>query len=707
MWYSPLVVLFNLIPLYFAYLVSRRGRAQANWATRSSETILGYLAIVQVTLFALGMIGCLRIEYVSGVICCLGIGCWYLQRTQPTEIQQTIPQFGEAKRSSLFNLILAVAFAMLIHHIGQWAKFYCLRATELQGDDYWYRYSIPIYWLANHDISTDRLFGFTGSYPKGAELYSIWFMLPFQNLSQSDCLTWTNWTSLPFLLLAIASINRLFNHDEQNPSWGWLVGVCLLCTSKIIDLLVLEYATIDLAGPCLLLSAFAMLRELSHAQASIPAVWYRRVIYLSIAVGLAVGIKMLALPVATVLMLYVYWRAYRGGGVKRMICTLMLTISVCVIVAGYWYIRNLLIYGNPFFPARFLGLPHLEWIYHRSTLNEYFRTFGFSKGIADSVRVFFNWPYVHGVVALLGGVAGVILAVRPIGQQDHRVFSRLAVISASFCLLLLPGQPWSAGHEQTFQLAEIHTTNMRYITFVPVLGWVLLSLLLMTPGRLEQCRLLVMLSILFAILLSKVTNHFQAAPRVGKLFEYVIVVVLIFACLQQQRFRLQWPAAYNPRPYLLGVLMLCLLFPLVILGHHLKYQQAVRLNYDRIIGLEMKEAVDELNRYEQCFVIGQDRGLSLLLGERFQHIALTVDERQQPKVLQPRYRQQRADTGIPAESPVRWERIDFVVILHQNAHGVPIPSPLYEQVRNNPIFSIRKQAKGITLFARKDFPFPE
>src|SRR5204862_3485990 len=114
--------------------------------------------------------------------------------------------------------------------------------------------------------------------------------------------------------------------------------------------------------------------------------------------------KVSALPTAVIILALTAWRAGAPGARGRAVVRIALVFAVAwTVTGGYWYVRNIVHTGNPFYPAAFLGSPGTTFPY--TTLREYARHWGIARAIGDALVVYLNWPRFHAVLAIVGLVA--------------------------------------------------------------------------------------------------------------------------------------------------------------------------------------------------------------------------------------------------------------------------------------------------------------
>ena len=80
-----------------------------------------------------------------------------------------------------------------------------------------------------------------------------------------------------------------------------------------------------------------------------------------------------------------------------------------VVMAGYWYARNIVHTGNPLYPAAFLSRPGTT--FPLTTFGEYAQRYGVARTVDDAVSVYLNWPQLHGALAVIG-LVGLVAGCR-------------------------------------------------------------------------------------------------------------------------------------------------------------------------------------------------------------------------------------------------------------------------------------------------------
>jgi hypothetical protein len=253
----------------------------------------------------------------------------------------------------------------------------------------------------------------------------------------------------------------------------------LFATSQRTGVMASSFADADLALAAALFGAlaFAIPRSVDESAGVIAMdAWYAASL-----TGFAVGVKTSAVPAAVIVLLVMVLRA------RRRVATRIAAVFAVswIVMAGYWYARNVVHTGNPVYPAAFLSQPGTT--FPLTTLREYAQRYGVARTVDDAVSVYLNWPKLHGALAVIGlvGLAGWLVSVR-VKTRSERSFALATLAIVAVTLGLLPITPFSAGNAMTFVSGFIHWDSMRYVALLTILGWVALGFLVGTgvhPSR--------------------------------------------------------------------------------------------------------------------------------------------------------------------------------------------------------------------------------
>jgi hypothetical protein len=198
--------------------------------------------------------------------------------------------------------------------------------------------------LVLFETPVDRTF-----WPANYELFEAWFVV----FPHHDILI--DVASIPFYLLASASVGAIARSIGLAPRVAAWAALAYALTPA--PLLHATSSNNDLPTAATYLLILAVLfdgrRHFSHPR--------RRLLFVALALALALGTKasivflLLGLVVATGLVLWrqphreLWQNEPAWGGSGRAVVTLLL--AAAVLLAGYWYVRNAFIFGNPFYPA--------------------------------------------------------------------------------------------------------------------------------------------------------------------------------------------------------------------------------------------------------------------------------------------------------------------------------------------------------------------
>lgn len=387
-------------------------------------------------------------------------------------------------------------------------------------DSLWYHMPFAADMVQSHSVTglhyTETVFT-NWFYPQNSELLHAIGIL----LTDRDTLSlFLNFGFLGISFLAAWCIGRPYGR-------GHLTVVAAAIVLECHTLVVREpgAAKNDLVAAALLLAAVAILinawsrrervEEATGPAGPTPFVW--PIAAAGLATGLAVGTKSTALAMAAALTLAVIALAPAG---KRRAAAGWWFIPA-LLGGGYWYLRNLIVAGNPLPQATSIGpfsLPHPERlqegrpdfsIVHYATDTGVWRDY-FEPGLHQAFGGL--WPLV-----IAGAVAGGLLALlrgrEPVLRWTGAValFGLVAYVFTPLSAAGAEGEPVGFG------------INIRYAVPALLLG---LTLLPLAPRRLEGRREWVVLTLLFAVLV--LTDRADAVLRdPGRTFAVPLAILVV------------------------------------------------------------------------------------------------------------------------------------------------------------------------------------
>jgi hypothetical protein len=446
------------------------------WPARTSLALLtglsGYLLVVHTAMLAAGLAGALTIGGVALVLAMAGLGAgaatWVVGRGHARANAAGDKDGVRFTAAELFAPVGALAAGVL------WAWPHVFEATRLWvWDDYTYHMVYPALWLRDGAIAAPppgQAFTMQAWYPLSASVVASWFMLPFPG-SRGDALAWVSLTGLLYgAIVATAMAELLARLGCRRGAWA--VPVVLLLTSHRIAIMASSFSDADLAQAATLFATLVFSiprgREETRRDILVDAG------LAALLSGLAIGVKVSAVPVAVIVALAV---ALRSGRRQAAVGIALVFAGAWAITGAYWYARNWWHTGNPLYPAAFLLWPGAT--FPQTTLREYAAHYGVARTVRDALAVYGNWPAAHAALAAAGlvGMAGW-LAVRRAGAGPARDFAAAALVVSAVVLIALPSAPYSAGNGMTFVSGFIHWDSMRYVALLPLLGWAALGALL-------------------------------------------------------------------------------------------------------------------------------------------------------------------------------------------------------------------------------------
>jgi hypothetical protein len=178
-------------------------------------------------------------------------------------------------------------------------------------------------------------------FPYNAETLSIWFLLPFPG-DGFVCLAGYAWGFLVFML-AFVHARRL-----QASLFGALLSGMIILLTPPVQQIIRSYAAVDLAGPCMLLASVYFL--FPGPDRSIPSGRWNDFLAGGLCAGYSLGTKVSFLP-AVVILLVLILIVYRRIGISALFSSSLVFLGGVLLTGTFWYFRNLVLTGNPFFPA--------------------------------------------------------------------------------------------------------------------------------------------------------------------------------------------------------------------------------------------------------------------------------------------------------------------------------------------------------------------
>jgi hypothetical protein len=320
------------------------------------------------------------------------------------------------------------ALILLVGLFVWWAGRTVGSGTRYEWDDLAYHAAIPAWWARAGALELVPL-TYQAYYPANAELLALWFVVPFSSdaLANASVLAW-----MALVVLASAAIAR----EQELAALPVALGLACFVFSPEIGFFAGTFCANDLAvaglGTAMLALAWPGSRESARGRAFLCG----------LAGGLALGTKVSVAP--EVVLVWAWLGSARfGAGAGR--TGLVLFAAGALLGGGVWYARNLVLTGNPLYPAElgpFAG-PFTAAAQSKTSLVPAILA-GWAQPSfwLEFLRRRLDWPLALGIVSLLGyGVAVAVALCAGAGPRRRYLFL-LAGVGLLF-LTLFPLQPFS------------------------------------------------------------------------------------------------------------------------------------------------------------------------------------------------------------------------------------------------------------------------
>jgi hypothetical protein len=222
-------------------------------------------------------------------------------------------------------------------------------------------------------------------------------------------------------------------------------------------------------------------------------------------IGYAIGTKISFAPIAVVIVLWLLLARDDVNSFRQRTSFVLLFILGMVVTGGFWYTRNVLITGNPLYPAEFgtfrgpFGMDDqyrtklISWIIQSPTdLKQWL-------GIAKDLG---NWPLHFGIISTIGYISAIYSLFKNWPNRINVIWGRQALLLIAGVLLFITFflLPYSAttNHPTT----GLRAAN-RYVIFSYAIGLLLFSRIIEGNGHSAKFWKLLTLFSLFALAVYK------------------------------------------------------------------------------------------------------------------------------------------------------------------------------------------------------------
>jgi hypothetical protein len=333
--------------------------------------------------------------------------------------------------------------------------------------------------------------------------------------------------------LSLALLAAWCAHPQRSVAPATLAGVGVLLSSPLFVVFDGGRATNDLAGIALWLSAVALLLNGGGRRSAIALA--------AVAAGMALATKLTMVVPVLALTVGVIACAERGRRLK----SARVWLPWLAVTGGYWYVRNLVIVGNPI-PALHLGIGPLSFPSPR--LTQPFRSYTVAHYLAD-VHVWRSW-FLPGLHDAFGWAWPVIVGLAAAGWimallRGDRVLRMLGMVGiVSFLGYLVT--PSSAGGLKGRPI--LFANDLRFAFPALALGLLLLPRVLPT-------RTLVVRRLVPALLAIALVNDLAYSLKLRVSFFFVALALEMAALLIVGALALVWSRRSRRQRVALGCVL--------------------------------------------------------------------------------------------------------------------------------------------------------
>lgn len=442
---------------------------------KGRETWRRVLAIIStfpvVTLFvvlSLGLLG--KLTAISAAIL-LGAVCIILAAIRSRYSRQ-VPcistETGTGYQSSNKKVILwYTGIAVLAILAGLTAGRFIIPGIKFRADDL--AYHAPV---AAHCLVAERLvvapYSYQAYFPLNAEMFSSWLMLPFHN----DC--FANLSGSYWLML-LAGAAFCLGASQKHSKTGILFSVVLVLSSIVIKSRTQAFSGLYLAGPAFILSGVAFIVPTGKGRTIRDKL--TDIGYCGLLFGYAAGCKVTFAPAALIILVWLIFGKRDTTDKATLFKALIIFIICTAATSFFWYARNIILTGNPLFPAEFgpFDGPLPVGYQNRTKLISWIlKAPGDMGQWGYLIKEHINWPVSIFLVSAIGYIGGIYHQLRNTPERERSVAGSLLLTIGIISLVLYPLMPFS-GTVDTPQ-ANLNI-RLRFVTLPFVAGLVLFALL--------------------------------------------------------------------------------------------------------------------------------------------------------------------------------------------------------------------------------------
>ncbi|MCM8763044.1 MAG: hypothetical protein NC936_00365 [Candidatus Omnitrophica bacterium] len=282
-----------------------------------------------------------------------------------------------------------------------------------------YHFTFPVEWLKYGNLDIPITINDDPSpsyYPLNGSLLYLWLMLPFKNVMLADL------GQIPFFILAFLAVFSIAKKLNLDDLYAFFAASLFTLVPNYFKQI--EIAYVDVMVVALFMVALNYLFLLKDVFS------FKNVILFSMAFGLLLGIKTVALVYSILLLLPFLFFVIRNFEFKKFTLSILIFVILTLIFGGFSYIRNFLETGNPLYPLDFklFGLNIFKGVMSKSVYSAHFTL----KDYSLSKLLFHEGAGIQTLIFLLPSIF-LVLPVTFIRRKKE-----LSLFLAYFLILPFP-----------------------------------------------------------------------------------------------------------------------------------------------------------------------------------------------------------------------------------------------------------------------------
>ena len=414
---------------------------------------------------------------------------------------------------------------------------FIIKHTIYGSDGLSYHSFTPALWIIKNKAVIDSQIKWI-YYPYNSELFSLWFMLPYHDDALVGIVGY--YWAIVLAVLILTYGHSVFKLSTINTA---VILACILVTVTI-EHSVKSFSAVDIVPPIVILAAILITHKslcLSKINGKSPA------LIIGLFIGFAIGTKANAL---FSLIIWTFWiLACRNiTSTQQKIRSLILFFAGVTITAGYWYIRNIIITANPFYPAEFLFFngPFTASDQAHTKMIHWFIIAASDKQTALKIITgYLDWPWPLALLSIFGYIVMIptLFTTNKKNCDPTNSLLRWLFIASILSFVLYLFTPFSATYNR--YNAQLVIMN-RYLILQYITGFILLS---------AFCTKL-KTSYLYTLLLIMIASIAYARKLGTSTTQLIIAVVLTSAIYFANKYIPKIKHTYLPSPIACMIIML-------------------------------------------------------------------------------------------------------------------------------------------------------